>query len=191
MHQQGATLIEVLVSMVILAIALLGMAGLTSASMKYDYMTRVRGTGLSLVNDYAERARANLIGFVNTTSPYSYTVAYAPEVPGTEPTVASCAVTAGTGGSNTCALAIAAYDKAQWLNTVANRLPGGSAYIDTSNQSFGGADVPTVRTINIWLIWRDQQLAAGTDLSQNCPNEAGINRTTNPEIVCMFFRVTL
>ncbi len=189
--QRGATLIEVLVSMVILAIALLGMAALTSASIKYDAMSRARGTGLSLVTDYAERARANLIGFDNTSNPYEITTAYAASIPAADPTVGACTVTTGTGAQNTCATAIATYDKQQWLNTVASRLPSGGAYIDTTNFTFGGTTVPKVRTMNIWLIWKDQQQASGFSLSQTCPSGAGVDRTINPEIVCMFFRVSL
>ncbi|MCB1996657.1 MAG: prepilin-type N-terminal cleavage/methylation domain-containing protein, partial [Rhodoferax sp.] len=50
--ERGATLIEVLVAMVILATALLGMAALTSSSIKYNQFSRLRATGLSLVTDY-------------------------------------------------------------------------------------------------------------------------------------------
>jgi type IV pilus assembly protein PilV len=191
-HQQrGATLIEVLVSMVILAIALLGMAALTTASIKYDNMSRARGTALSLVTDYAERARANLIGFDNTSNPYEITTAYAVSTSATDPTLSACTVTAGSTAQNTCATAIASYDKQQWLNTVASRLPSGGAYIDTTNFTYAGTTVPKARTMNIWLIWKDQQQASGFSLSQACPSGAGIDRTKNPEIVCMFFRVSL
>ena len=73
-RQHGATLIEVLIAMVILAVALLGMAGLTGASIKYNQLSRMQAIGLSLVTDYAERARANLNGF----SSYAITSAYTP-----------------------------------------------------------------------------------------------------------------
>ena len=40
-RQHGATLIEVLIAMVILAVALLGMAGLTGASIKYKGTSQI------------------------------------------------------------------------------------------------------------------------------------------------------
>ena len=61
--QYGATLIEVLVAVFILAIGLLGMAGMTAASIKFNQMSRMRGAGVLLVNDLAERARVNIMGF--------------------------------------------------------------------------------------------------------------------------------
>jgi type IV pilus assembly protein PilV len=56
--QRGATLIEVMVAVFILAVALFGMAGLTAAASKYNQFSRMRATGLSLVSDYVERVLA-------------------------------------------------------------------------------------------------------------------------------------
>ncbi len=49
--QRGAGLIEVLVAVVILAIGLLGMAGMTASSIKFNQMSRMRGTGVLLVKE--------------------------------------------------------------------------------------------------------------------------------------------
>ena len=46
--QRGATLLEVLVAMVVLAVALFGMAGLTSSSIKSNQFSRMRATGLRI-----------------------------------------------------------------------------------------------------------------------------------------------
>ncbi len=114
--QRGATFIEVLVAIVILAIALLGFAGLTSASIKYNQSSRMRATSLSLVTDYAERARANPSGFAQ----YEYVAAYSASsraAATSDPTEAASAcqvdTTSPTNPVNTCGAAIADYDQRQ------------------------------------------------------------------------------
>ncbi|RYH67237.1 MAG: type IV pilus modification protein PilV [Alcaligenaceae bacterium] len=192
--ERGATLIEVMVAIVILAIALLGFAGLTSSSIKYNQFSRMRATGLSLVTDYAERARSNLAGFAT----YKYTpTAYAVSsrsAATTDPTTApiTCQVNTSDPAApvNTCGDSIAAYDQSQWLTNVANRLPGGTAYVltETIDSPAGITGMPaTTRILNIWLIWQ----AITTDPSQQetCPEAADI--PSDAKVNCMYFRITL
>ena len=198
--QIGGTLIEVLVAMVILAIALLGMAGLTSASMKYNQMSRARATGLSLVTDYAERARSNLFAFANYEHKEAY-VASVREVAESDPTDAPATCTVDTSNPssvvNTCATSIAAYDKAQWLVNVANRLPGGTAYVETSltNAPPGVTALPPTRVLDIWLIWTDIDQSKGFKQSQSCPSGANISEKDDSSgetaVSCLYFRITL
>jgi type IV pilus assembly protein PilV len=196
--QRGATLIEVLVAIVILAIALFGMAGLTSAALKYNQFTRLRATGLSLVTDYAERARANLVGFAD----YAYTKAYNPSTRAAaseDPTSprGACLVDTSdpTSPVNTCGAAIAAYDQSQWLTNVANRLPGGTAYItsELTVAPSGVSGLPATRVLNIWLIWSAIEEGSGfgrqEQLQQPCP--AGANIASEASVNCMYFRITL
>ncbi len=194
-RQRGATLIEVLISMVVLAVALLGMAGLTGASIKYNQTSRMQAIGLSLVTDYAERARANLNGF----SSYAITDAYTAstrEAASTDPTppITTCIVNASDPNNpiNTCGAPVANYDRAQWLTNVANRLPGGTAYVQTelTNAPPGIAGLPPTRILNIWLIWTTPGEASGFGRGQkDCP--AGANIDDGTAVNCMSFRVTL
>lgn len=196
--QRGATLLEVLVSMVILTVALLGMAGLTSSAIKSNQSSRMRAIGLSLVNDYTERARSNTVGF----SDYAYVVGYnastrsaATSDPTTAPS--SCDVTVDlvnpANSTNTCAAAIATYDQSQWLTNVANRLPGGTAYIvtETPDASSAVAGMPPTRVLNIWLIWSAIAEADGFAQTQTCPSGASIPTDGSVSVNCMYFRVTL
>lgn len=186
--ERGATLIEVLVAMVILATALLGMAALTSSSIKYNQFSRLRATGLSLVTDYAERARANLVGFAN----YAYTSAYTAGTRAAATVDPTTAMTAcQIAPTNTCAAAVAAYDQSQWLTNVANRLPGGTAYITTelTPAVAGVAGLPATRIMNVWLIWTAIEEQSGFQQTQTCP--AGANIPTDANVNCMYFRITL
>ena len=199
-EESGGTLIEVLVAMVILAIALLGMAGLTSASMKYNQLSRIRATGLSLVSDYAERARSNLTAFAD----YEYKMAYTAstrEAATSDPTAApeTCTVdtTNASNPVNTCAAAIAKYDQAQWLTNVANRLPGGTAYIEASltNAPPGISGLPPTRVLDIWLIWSEIAQKQNFKQTQACPSGANIPKVSEGSseipVACMYFRITL
>ncbi|MBY4595829.1 type IV pilus modification protein PilV [Ottowia caeni] len=199
-QETGGTLIEVLVAMVVLAIALLGMAGLTSASMKYNHISRAHATGLSLVSDYAERARSNLTAFAD----YEYKVAYTSSTRGaatSDPTAApeSCTVDTTNASSpvNTCAAAIAKYDQSQWLTNVANRLPGGTAYIEASltNAPPGISGLPPTRVLDIWLIWSEIAQKQDFKQTQACPSGANIPKvsegSSETPVACMYFRITL
>jgi type IV pilus assembly protein PilV len=192
--QRGATLIEVLVAIVILAVALFGMAGLTSSAVKYNQFSRMRATGLSLVADYAERARANIAGFAD----YAYTTAYNPSsrsAATSDPTAAptTCQVDTSTPATpiNTCGSAIATYDQSQWLTNVANRLPGGTAYVTTELTPAppGVNGLPATRVLNIWLIWSAIQEDEDFAQKQICPSGANISNL--PAVNCMYFRITL
>ncbi|PIF78872.1 type IV pilus assembly protein PilV [Variovorax sp. 54] len=196
--QRGATLIEVLVAMVILSVALFGMAGLTSAALKYNQFSRMRATGLSLVNDYAERARANLAGF----AAYAHAKAYNASVreaaakdPTSAPDICKVDTSVPANPINNCGAAIAKYDQLQWLTNVANRLPGGTAYVtaDLTAAPSGVKGLPATRMLNVWLIWSAIEEGAGFGpqgpLQQFCP--AGANIATGASVNCMYFRIML
>lgn len=55
----GSSLLEVLVTMVILTIGLLGYAGMQLSSMRSTEMGRMRSTVIALASDIAERLQAN------------------------------------------------------------------------------------------------------------------------------------
>jgi len=58
-HQQGVTLLEVLVSVVVLSIGLLGYAGLQTLSMKNNTSAFQRSQATILTYDIVDRMRAN------------------------------------------------------------------------------------------------------------------------------------
>jgi len=55
----GSTLIEILVSIVLLSFGLLGMVGLQAASMQNNREARLQSTGVRLATELAERMRGN------------------------------------------------------------------------------------------------------------------------------------
>lgn len=58
--QKGFTLIEVLVTVLVLAIGLLGLAGLQVTTMRFNHSAYMRSQATNLAYDIADRMRANL-----------------------------------------------------------------------------------------------------------------------------------
>lgn len=107
-RQQGFTLLEVLVSMLIVSIGLLGLAGLTTTSLQNNQSAYQRSQATWLAYDMLDRMRANRAVAVTG----SYDTAFS--------TVPS--------GSTT-----AAQDLTQWKNTLAAAMPGGQGSIGRAN----------------------------------------------------------
>lgn len=112
-HQTGVSLIEVLVSIVIIAIALFGTAMLQMSAMRLGQGGVLRSHAVFLAQDIAERMDANAAGAVAG----SYVVAPSTTAPAVDVTcqAAGCTQTE-----------LAAYDISQWANTVAGALPQSS-----------------------------------------------------------------
>lgn len=113
-HQQGVGLIEVLVAVLVLAIGLLGLAGLQTQSLRFNNEAYFRTQATLLAMDMADRLRANWEEA--RTNSALYTFAKTETVP---TGVKDCA-------ANTCSAAeIAAFDFKQWRAQVEEVLPGG------------------------------------------------------------------
>lgn len=107
--QQGASLIEVLVAIVILSIGLLGLAGLQTTSVQSNYSAFYRSQATLLAYDLGDRMRANRTAGLASSSDSGF------------PTSSSSHAVTGTQ---------AAKDKAEWLNNLALQLPNGTGMIE-------------------------------------------------------------
>ncbi len=85
--QRGYSLLEVLITMFIIAIGLLGLAGLQARALNAEIEAASRGQAMLLVNDLADRMMANLSAVKNPSGASTY------DMTGT---------TYGTGYTNTC-----------------------------------------------------------------------------------------
>lgn len=102
--QRGFTLLEVLVSMIVIALGLLGYAGLQAASMKNGNTAYLRSQATLLSHDIVERMRVNRV--VALTGTYNIAVGS----------------TAGGGG-------VAGNDLAEWKRNLAQSLPAGDGSV--------------------------------------------------------------
>lgn len=126
---RGFTLIEILVTLVILMIGLLGIAGLMAQGQRASFEAYQRQQALALANDMAERVKANRQGVDNTAVATTYDLA----VPLATPAGTGNRYDALTsGGTRNCATAdctpadIVQYDAAIWDGLIA----GGAAETD-------------------------------------------------------------
>jgi len=103
----GFTLIEVLIAMVVLAIGLLGLAGLQVTSLKNNQSAYNRSQATQLAYDLADRMRANVAGVATYTT-------------GTAAAISTCKNTTGCSPAE-----MAVNDLFEWNSAISAALPNG------------------------------------------------------------------
>ena len=117
--QSGVSMIEVLVSLTVVAFGLLGLAGLQARSMSFQKDSFDRKAAAEIAAQMAERIRANYDGF--TAGNYNLTMLPTDPVPAAIPVCAN---------AQDCTSAeIAARDWAMWQIDLRRRLPVSGAYL--------------------------------------------------------------
>jgi len=147
-HQRGFSMIEVLVTLLIISLALLGTAGLQAYSMRMNQGGQFRTQAVFLVADLAERLEANKPAAVNGL----YQVADSGV-----PVAANTACINGACDSGT----LATFDLSQWQNLVSAALPQSSweVCVDANRDSVcdGAAVVSNPINYLIRISWVDRQ----------------------------------
>lgn len=111
----GFTLIEVLIAMLVLAVGLLGLAGLQATSLKNNQSAYNRSQATQLAYDLADRMRANVAGKTTYTT-------------GTATATAACLTTAGCTKE-----AMAENDLKEWNDAITATLPSGAGSITVTS----------------------------------------------------------
>jgi type IV pilus assembly protein PilV len=177
---RGVTLIEVLVALVIVAVGLLGLAGMQVRGLSIQKDAHGRAIATQLALDLADRMRANRDPATRLPpAGYAYTTAY-PTGTATLPTsTANCA-------AGVCTLAEQAqFDMATWLGRVTQSLPGGWANVQAVDAANGVWNV-TLMWVETGFRGRAAATANATMLAAlgtNCP--AG----TPSQVECQTIRV--
>jgi type IV pilus assembly protein PilV len=151
---RGVTLIEVLVALVIVAVGLLGLAGLQVRGLSIQKDAHGRAIATQLALDLADRMRANRVpGTLTPPIDYTFTSAYPT---GTPPAA-----------STDCASVVcneaqqAQFDLAFWLMRVSQALPGGWAHVEP----IGGTGN---RAWNVTLLWTETGFRARGLFASSC-----------------------
>lgn len=110
--EAGATLIEVLIAMVVLAIGPIGLAGLQATSIQSNHSAYYRSQATLLASDLADRMRANRTE--------ALTNAYLTNFP-------------TSSANNSVSGTAAEKDIAEWLNRLAVTLPDGTGKVEKDN----------------------------------------------------------
>ena len=117
--EDGFTLVEVLVAIVVLSFGLLGMVGLQAAALKYNRDARNQSVAVSLARELAEMMRSNAqVAGLTTGNPYYGSFSGTALAPSTT----SACLSIG----NTCASTtdLANAQMTDWLTRVEDALPG-------------------------------------------------------------------
>lgn len=133
---RGFSMIEVLVTLLIISLALLGTAGLQGYAMRLNQGGQFRTQAVFLAADLAERMEANKPGVV--AGSYNLGLSNAANVLSTACTDAACTQSP-----------LAAYDLSQWQNAIFATLP------QSSWQVANAAGNPT--TVTITINWVDRR----------------------------------
>jgi type IV pilus assembly protein PilV len=137
-------MIEVLVAIIVLAVGLLGLAGLQAASLKNNMSSYSRTQAQLLAYDMLDRMRSNLDGVAlgDYNNLFSAT-----------PTDPNCI------GSGCSVAQISQYDAYAWDQLLKDTLPSGSGQVAYNN---------TDSVFTITVMWDDEHTGAtGTDCSGN------------------------
>lgn len=115
--QQGFTLLEVLISLFILSVGLLGLAGLQMNGLRSNQDSYYLSQAMAQAYDMADRMRANMAGYNNGN--YGAITTALPTDPG--------CITSGCTSAQ-----MAQYDAYQWNTDNANLLPNGKGTVTTA-----------------------------------------------------------
>ena len=126
-RQGGFTLIEVLVSAMILSIGLVGVAGLQVVSLKNNQSAYMRSQVSAMAYDLADRMRSNVSG--------AEAGFYDPAAAATR---APCLTTVGCSAQQ-----LAQNDLAEWTASLAANLPMGTGFVCIDSTPNDGAGVAT------------------------------------------------
>jgi type IV pilus assembly protein PilV len=184
--QAGSSLLEVLVAILLVSVGLLGIAGLSGATFGYNKTAQIRLVGLALVNDYADRARVNIYGYDRG----GYNLTLAATAPTGTPSYAPDALTNTDAGAQAAADNVATFDRQDFLNAVASRLPGGDAVVVSTPSG-------NARDMDVWLLWIEPQAGSAASITGslfnaaqgNCP--ATLTPAEAAQYSCMYFKVDL
>ncbi|MDD2685618.1 MAG: type IV pilus modification protein PilV [Gallionella sp.] len=167
--QLGFSMLEVLITLVIIATALLGTAGLQAYALKSGQSSQLRNQAIFLASDIAERMEANKAGAVagNYTLAATSSVSVAPAV--------DCSNTSCDPSE------LAAWDVFQWESNFATLLPQVSSWEISSPACTGVAPLPSLCNYTIFVAWSDRRIDT-TYAAFNAASSVGINATGTSEL---------
>jgi type IV pilus assembly protein PilV len=118
--QRGVAMMEALVAILVLALGVMGLAGLQTRSLVESRLTNARGNALFLTNDLADRMRLNRTAALSAVATQRYDRAFGAAPLGTAPDCFSAPCNAQNQRN---------FDLIEWEASVAQLLPGGQAQI--------------------------------------------------------------
>ena len=179
-RQQGASLIEVLVSILVVSLGVVAMGGLLASATRLGKASEIRAVASLMAADISDRMKANAAAV--RANEYDHVAAFV--TPPDEPSVEDCA-----NADNCDADELAKRDLAEWRLALLHALPSGTGYVkyDAAAADAGGA-------VDVWIAWLDPK-ALSVDAFQTVEDQnanwPADYRNLDPQPRCMYFRVAL
>jgi type IV pilus assembly protein PilV len=142
--EAGFSLIEVLVSIVILSFGLLGMAGMQAASLQSNREARLQSSAVVLARELAEMIRGNKIAGVLPAATNPYVGSFTSPLAATTPSYCLSIGATPCSGANPLATATAIGNAhmTEWLERVDAELPGARVEICVDSTPFDASGLP-------------------------------------------------
>jgi type IV pilus assembly protein PilV len=168
-RQVGVTLIEVLITMVVVAVGLLGAAGLQLASTKFQQTSALRTLATQKAEIIIEKMRVNNANFTlaNLASAVAAPeTAYLAADDYASATVLPAYPACGLQGQPVCTAAQAAQrDLREWREMLARELPAGRGSIFPIAAAGGATEANTRRVVVMWREKAGSEVATEGDLA--------------------------
>ncbi|PIQ54134.1 MAG: type IV pilus modification protein PilV [Comamonadaceae bacterium CG12_big_fil_rev_8_21_14_0_65_59_15] len=176
--ETGASLIEVLVSILILSFGMLSLGAMLSFAVQAPKMSAHRATATNLASGYIERIRANKDEFLKNNNNYLNAINYDGSTTKYTLSKNNCTYPNCT----TATLALADYD--EYKVAIRDELPAGGIFVEQDS-----ADA-TKTSGNLWILWLEPNTFATLDTgnSDNCPVSV---KNMNPKPNCLYVRFKL
>lgn len=185
-HQKGATLIEILISILLLSLGMMAVAGMQAYSIAAQNNAVYRSVASTMANELAELIRLNPAGLNGG----NYNIAFmSQQLPGAPnltacPGVADADVAPAEYPFCNSAANLAAYDITSIQRRVRNNLPVGGVQVVANVVA-----APARSTADIWITWLEPGiLVASEGNADNC-SAAAKALATLPR--CFYMRVQL
>jgi type IV pilus assembly protein PilV len=176
----GFSLIEVLVSMFIVSLGILALAGLLQAATRYGKMSELRSTATLLANDIADRIRANPAGAA--LGPTGYDL-----VPPAYPSPLVAPHVACTSTAPCLPADLAQADLFAWATRLRTMLPAGSAYV-----KYRAGTGSAVSSVDIWVGWTDPNTLVSSVSTERSGTECPAGWSgSNRAVRCIYLQVGL
>jgi len=183
-HQGGFSLVEVLISIIVLSFGLLGMVGMQAAALQSNREARLQSSAVVLARELAEMMRGNKEIGISATNPYLGSFSTNPLVATTPSYCLNVATT-----TTPCAdpTAIANAQMTEWLARVDAQLPGARVSVCFDSAPFDGSGLPQWGCNNAGagaggiVVVKIGWTRGSTDRSRS--GSAALERATAPSIV--------
>lgn len=183
-HVAGFSLVEVLVSIVVLSFGMLGMVGMQAAALQANHEARFQSAALVFARELAEMIRGNKVEGIRPTATNPYIGAFTFPI---TPTTASYCMSVATGTTACTGTAdIANAEMTDWLHRVNFELPSARVAICYDDTPFDANGLPQwactgAASTNGIMVIKIGWTRGSTDRSKT--GTAALERATVPSVV--------